>query len=166
MQIRDALLQDQAGILEIYNDAVVNTTSVWNETPRSFAEQVQWFEAKKASGFPVLVAVEGDEVAGFCSYGPFRPWYGYRFTVEGSIYVASHHRRKGIARQSLATLLTRAQAQGLHAIVAGIEAENLASIRLHEEAGYQIAGRLPQVGMKFGRWLDLIFMQRLLHGAR
>lgn len=162
MQIRDACLDEQAGILDIYNDAVLNTTSVWNETPRSLDEQVQWFQAKQASELPVLVAIEDGQVAGFCSYGPFRPWYGYRFTVEGSIYVASHHRRKGIARQLLASLLSRAESQNLHAIIAGIEAANVASIRLHEQAGYAIAGRLPQVGMKFGRWLDLIFMHRLL----
>lgn len=165
MQIRDAEDGDQSSILEIYNDAVLNTTAVWNEVPRTAQEQAQWFEAKQAQAYPVLVAVVDEVVAGFCSYGPFRPWYGYRFSVEGSIYVAAQYRRQGIARQLLAALIARAQLQELHAIIAGIEAGNAASIRLHEQAGYRIAGRLHEVGFKFGRWLDLVLMERLLSPA-
>jgi phosphinothricin acetyltransferase len=162
MQIRDADDRDQADILEIYNDAVLNTTAVWNEAPRTEQEHAQWFAAKHAQGHPVLVAIVDERVAGFCSYGPFRAWYGYRFSVEGSIYVAAEFRRRGIARQLLAALIARAQSQNLHAIVAGIEAGNAASIRLHEQAGFRIAGCLHEVGFKFGRWLDLVFMERLL----
>jgi len=162
MLVRDAVLADQPGILNIYNDAVLHTTAVWNEAPRSEAEQQQWFDAKQSQNLPVLVAHIDGEIAGFCSYGPFRPWYGYRFTVEGSIYVAQRYRRRGIATSLLNTLLQRARAQGMHAIVAGIEAENVASIRLHEQCGYRIAGCLHQVGYKFERWLDLIFMECIL----
>ena len=162
MQIRDAEDGDQSSILDIYNDAVLNTTAVWNETPRSAEEQAQWFQTKHAQGHPVLVALVDGMVAGFSSYGPFRPWYGYRFSAEGSIYVAGRYRRQGIARQLLAATIDRAHSQGLHALVAGIEAENAPSIRLHEQAGYRIAGHLHEVGYKFGRWLDLVLMERLL----
>ncbi len=162
MQIRDALDSDMSGILEIYNDAVLTTTAVWNETPRSADEQRQWFETKQAKGHPVLVAIHEGGVAGFCSYGPFRAWYGYRFTVENSIYVSAAHRRQGIARLLLDALVDRARLQGLHLMIAGIEAENAVSIRLHEKAGFVEAGRLHEVGFKFGRWLDLTFMERRL----
>lgn len=165
MNIRDAAIEDQAGILEIYNEAVRNTTAVWNETARTQDEQSQWFAAKQAQGHPVLVAVIDERIGGFCSYGPFRPWYGYRFCVEGSIYVHTQYRRRGVARALLAALIERAESQGLHAMVAGIEATNVPSIRLHEQAGYRIAGHLHEVGFKFGRWLDLILMERLL-GSR
>jgi len=101
-------------------------------------------------------------LAGFCSYGPFRPWPGYRFTVENSIYTHHAHRRCGVAQQLLAKLIEHAAAQGMHSIIGGIEAQNLASIRLHAALGYTQAARLHQVGWKFERWLDLVLMERLL----
>jgi L-amino acid N-acyltransferase len=159
MQIRDASIADQAGILEIYNDAVMNTTAVWNEMPRTQEEQRQWFTSKSELAHPVVIAEMEGRVAGFASYGPFRPWYGYRFTVEGSIYVAPRHHRQGIGKRLLGVLIERARSQGLHVMIAGIEAQNLASIRLHEQAGYQLASRLHEVGFKFGRWLDLVLME-------
>jgi L-amino acid N-acyltransferase YncA len=162
MLIRDACELDQAGILDIYNEAVLNTTAVWNETPRSLDEQRRWFDDKRAQAYPVLVAADGDAIAGFCSYGPFRAWYGYRFSVENSIYVSTSYRRQGIAQQLLDTLVQRARQQGMHVIVAGIEAENTASIRLHERGGYTVAGCVHEVGFKFGRWLDLLIMERRL----
>src|SRR5687767_14053097 len=130
MLIRDAFESDQAGILDIYNEAVLNTTAVWNEAPRSMDEQRRWFDEKRAQSYPVLVAAEGNAIAGFCSYGPFRAWYGYRFSVENSIYVSTDYRRRGIAQQLLDTLVQRAREQGMHVIVAGIEAANAPSIRL------------------------------------
>lgn len=111
----------------------------------------------------MLVAQRGAELAGFCSYGPFRPWAGYRFTVENSIYTHPAHRRCGVARQLLTCLIARAAAQGMHRIIGGIEAQNLASIRLHASVGYAQAAHLHQVGWKFGRWLDLVLMERDLH---
>lgn len=162
MQIRDASESDLAGILPIYNEAVLNTTAVWDEAPRSMDAQRQWLEQKRAQSYPVLVAADGDVVAGFCSYGPFRAWYGYRFSVENSIYVAAAYRRQGIAQQLLDTLVERARQQGMHLMVAGIEAQNAASIRLHERAGYSVAGCVHEVGFKFGRWLDLLIMERRL----
>lgn len=162
VEIRPATTADLPSILEIYNDAVVNTTAVWDETPRSEPAQLEWFEAKQRQAHPVLVARWEEKIAGFCSYGPFRPWYGYRFSVEGSIYVAADFRRRGIATRLLTELIRHARAQGLHALLAGIEARNEASIRLHERAGYRVVGELPEVGFKFGQWLDLVLMQKIL----
>ena len=141
---------------------MLTTTAVWNETPRTQDQQYEWFVAKRAQQHPVLVAVVDGDVAGFCSYGPFRAWYGYRYTVENSIYVSELHRGRGIAGRLLAALIERARAQGLHTMVAGIEARNEVSIRLHERAGFTRAGVLREVGYKFDRWLDLVFMERKL----
>ena len=157
--IRDATDADLDGILRIYNDAVLTTTAVWDETSRSIEAQRQWFAAKQAAALPVLVAADGDQIAGFCSYGPFRAWYGYRFTVENLVYVAATHRGKGIAPLLLRALIDRARAQGMHRMVAGIEAENVVSIRLHESLGFTHAAHLHEVGFKFGRWLDLVLME-------
>jgi L-amino acid N-acyltransferase len=162
MDIRDAIGADMAAVLEIYNDAVLTTTAVWSETPRTPDEQRDWFAAKCAQQHPVLIAVMDGAVAGFCSYGPFRAWRGYRYTVENSIYVARAQRGRGVAGRLLAALIERAQAQGLHRMIAGIEAQNDVSIRLHERAGFTHAGMLHEVGYKFGRWLDLALMERRL----
>lgn len=109
----------------------------------------------------MLVADDGDgKVAGYASFGDFRPFEGYRLTVEHSIYVRADVRGKGIGRALLGTLVMEAERMGKHAIVGGIEAGNISSIRLHEQFGFTRVGLLPQVGIKFGRYLDLLFMQR------
>jgi len=162
IEIRDAIASDLPMILDIYNDAVLTTTAVWDDAPRTPAAQQQWFEAKQAQGYPVLVAVQAEQVAGFCSYGTFRPWPGYRFTVENSVYTHRAYRRRGMGRQLLARLIERACEQGMHSIIGGIEAQNLASIQLHESLGYTQAACLHQVGYKFDRWLDLVLMERRL----
>ena len=108
------------------------------------------------------MAAAGDEVAGWGTYGPFRPPSGYRHTVEQSIYVADGRRRAGIGTALGTELIARARAGGVHTIVAGCEGANTASIRLHERLGFVETGRLTEVGTKFGRWLDLVFLQLLL----
>jgi L-amino acid N-acyltransferase YncA len=110
----------------------------------------------------VLVATEGAAVLGFASYGSFRPWEGYKHTVEHSVYVDAAARGKGVGRVLLSALIDHATASGKHVMVAGIDASNAVSIRLHETLGFITAGTLTQVGRKFDRWLDLLFMQRLL----
>ena len=162
LEIRDATAADLPAMLEIYNDAVLTTTAVWDDAPRTLSAHQQWFETKCAQGHPVLVALRDSAVAGFCSYGPFRPWPGYRFTVENSIYTHPTHRRCGVARELLTELIERATAQGMHCMIGGIEAQNLASIRLHAALGYTPAAHLHQVGWKFERWLDLVLMERRL----
>lgn len=149
-------------ILAIHNDAVRTTTAVWDEAPRTPAEQEQWFAAKSSAALPVLVAARGAELAGYASYGPFRAWYGYRHTVENSIYVHTAHRRRGVGERLLDALIARAREQKLHVMIAGIEARNDASLRLHSKAGYVKAAHLHEVGFKFDRWLDLVLMERKL----
>ncbi len=160
--LRDATATDMAAILPIYNDAVVNTTAVFDYTPRSLEAQLAWFTAKQEQQLPVLLAIEGDAVLGFASYGPFRPWPAYRHTVENAIYIAPERRGQGIGKRLLPALFARAQAAGMHAMIAGITADNAASLRLHAQLGFREAGRLTEVGWKFERWLDLVFMEKRL----
>ena len=160
VRIRDATQADLAAMLAIYNHAVAHTTASYDYTPRSMERQQAWFAAKQEGKLPVLVAQCGDEVAGFASYGPFRAWEGYRFTVEHSVYVDEAFRRRGIASALVQELLERAQAARLHLMVAGIDAANTGSIALHRRLGFEDAGVLREAGYKFERWLDLAFMTR------
>ena len=162
MEIRNANLDDLPGILEIFNDVVANTTAVWFDKIDDLAGRRRWFEGRQARGFPVLVAVENAVVLGYCSYGDFRAWDGYRHTVEHSIYVRNDRRRTGVGRKLLAVLIERARAAGMHAMIGGIEAGNRASIALHENLGFREVARMPEVGCKFGRWLDLVFVELIL----
>jgi phosphinothricin acetyltransferase len=167
MRIRDAEAADIDGILAIYNDAVLHTTAIWNEAVVDAANRAAWMADRRRLGYPVLVAVDDDEqVAGFASFGDWRAWDGYRHTVEHSVYVRRDRRGGGVGRALLQGLIGRARALGKHVMVAGIEAGNAGSIRLHEALGFEPAGVLRQVGTKFGQWLDLAFLQlRLDHRA-
>ncbi|WEG08893.1 GNAT family N-acetyltransferase [Microbacterium horticulturae] len=166
MRIRDARPEDAAAIAAIYNDAVVHTTAVWNDDPVDVAEREAWAADRQATGLPVLVAVDDlDQAIGYASYGPWRPHDGYRHTVEHSVYVRGDQRGGGIGRALMEVLLARARKAGVHVMVAGIEAANTGSIALHERLGFAEVGRLPQVGAKFGRWLDLVFLQLTLDDA-
>jgi phosphinothricin acetyltransferase len=162
MDIDDAKDSDLPGIVAIYNDAIANSTAVFSDQPVTVERQSEWMRLRRASGFPVIVARAGGEVAGFASYGPFRPWPGYRLTVEHSVYVAAARRRRGTGRRLVNELLERARADGMHAVVAGIDGANEASLRLHEALGFERVGLLPQVARKFDRWLDLALLQLTL----
>ncbi len=159
MLIRDAQDPDLAGVLEIYNHAVAHTTAIWNDTLVDLENRRQWRAARVGAGFPVLVAVEGARVLGYASFGDWRAFDGYRHTVEHSVYVRSDARGGGIGRALMEALIERARAMGKHVMVAGIEAGNAGSIALHLRLGFTQTGLLPQVGMKFGKWLDLAFLQ-------
>jgi L-amino acid N-acyltransferase YncA len=161
--IRDAAEADLPRILEITNQAIAQTTAIWSFEPETPEARRAWFAQRRARDFPVLVAADGTGgVLGYGSFGEFRPRDGYRNTVEHSVYVDAAQRRRGLGRALLEALIERAQGLSLHAMVGGIEAGNEASIRLHRQLGFVETGRLPQVGHKFGRWLDLVFMQRML----
>lgn len=164
MEIRDATAADAAGIAAIYNDAVENTTAIWNEIRVDAANRAAWIETRQAAGYPVLVAAEGDAVLGYASFGDFRAFDGYRGTVEHSVYVRGDARGGGLGRKLLAALVPRARGIGKHVMVAAIEAGNAPSIRLHESLGFVPVGTMPQVGQKFGRWLDLALLQLTLDG--
>ncbi|MBK0003710.1 N-acetyltransferase family protein [Erwinia sp. S38] len=158
--IRTAVENDAAVITEIYNDAVQNTTAIWNEKTVDTGNRIQWIRDRQAAGFPVLVAVsEAGDTIGYASYGDWRPWDGYRHTVEHSVYVHKDARGHGAGLALMSALIEHAREQGKHVMVAGIESGNRASIALHKKLGFEQSGQLHEVGMKFGRWLDLTFMQ-------
>ena len=159
MTIRDATEADLPAIMEIYNDAVAHTTAIWNETLVDLDNRKAWFDARRERGFPVLVAVRGRDVIGYASYGDWRAFDGYRHTVEHSVYVHKDARGAGAGKRLLQALIDRAAFNGVHVMIAGIEAENAASIRLHEKLGFSVVGRFSEVGIKFGRWLDLTCME-------
>ena len=160
--VRAAGEADLPGILAIYNHAVAHTTAIWNDAIVDLENRRQWWRGRVEAGLPVLVAVERGEVLGYASYGPFRAFDGYRQTVEHSVYVAEGARRRGVATALIEALEAEARRVGMHVMIGGIAADNAASLRLHEKLGFVETGRLPQVGWKFGRWLDLVFMQKAL----
>jgi L-amino acid N-acyltransferase YncA len=162
VSVRPATEADLPDILEITNDAILNSTALWTITPVTLQARRSWMSERLAEGFPVLVAAESGSVLGFGSYGHFRPHEGYVHTVEHSLYVHPRARRAGIGRVLLARLVEDAASLGKHVMIGGIEAGNIASIALHESAGFTRAALLPQVGRKFDRWLDLLFMHKRL----
>lgn len=162
--LRDAQPGDLPAIRDIYNDAVLNTTSIWNETQVDLANRRAWFDARQAQGYPILVALDTDDtLLGYASFGDWRPFEGFRCTVEHSVYVHHDQRGRGLGPQLMQQLIERARVAGKHVMVAAIESGNLASVRLHQRLGFVITGQMPQVGVKFGQWLDLTFMQLQLN---
>ncbi|ANL45983.1 GCN5-related N-acetyltransferase protein [Rhizobium phaseoli] len=157
--IRDATDADLPAIRDIYNHAVEHTTAIWNETLVDLDNRREWMRARQGRGFPIIVAELSGKVAGYASYGDWRAFDGYRHTVEHSVYVDKDCRGAGIGETLMRELIVRAAAADVHVMIAGIEAENTASIRLHEKLGFRIAGRFSEVGTKFGRWLDLTCME-------
>lgn len=162
IHIRLAEEKDLPEILVIYNDIIVHTTAVYDYKPHTAAMRKQWWDTKKEQGFPVFVAEEAGRVAGFSSIGPFRAWAAYKYSVENSVYVASDMRGKGIGKLLIPPLIEAATQLNMHTILAGIDASNQSSIRLHEGFGFKEVANFQQVGYKFGRWLDLKFLQLVL----
>ena len=157
--ILDATEAEVPGILDIYNEVLATSTAIFSDTPTTVEERLQWFRARRELGYPVLVATDGSGVTGFASFGDFRSWPGYRHTVEHSVHVRRDARGRGLGGELMRALVERASALGKHVMVAGVDAENVGSIRLHERLGFHRAGTLHQVGCKFGRWLDLTFLE-------
>ena len=150
-------------ILAIFNEAIVNSTALYDYQPRTLQNMVSWFDAKRAGNFPVIgVEDEAGSLPAFASYGTFRGWPAYKYTVEHSVYVHKDHRGQGLGRMVMRELIAAARRNDRHAMIGGIDATNAGSIALHERLGFKHAGTLPQVGFKFGRWLDLAFYQLLL----
>ena len=163
--IRPAREADLPEILEIYNDVILHTTAVYTYKPHTPAMRKAWYDDKVKAGYPVFVAEEDGRVIGLSSYGPFRAWPAYKYTVENSVYVAESSRGKGVARLLMQPLIDAARNQGYHAIIAGIDSSNEPSIRLHRSFGFEEVAHFREVGYKFGRWLDLTFLELLLEGS-
>lgn len=150
-------------ILAILNEAIANSTALYDYAPRPPESMVGWFKTKEANGFPVI-GVEDDsgELMGFASYGTFRAFPAYKYSVEHSVYLKAEHRGKGLGKLLMKELIAAARKQDLHVMVGGIDAGNAASIALHRSLGFEHAGTIRQAGFKFGRWLDLAFYQLVL----
>jgi L-amino acid N-acyltransferase len=151
-----------SAILGILNEAIVSSTALYDYQPRPKESMAAWFEAKAAGRYPVVGALEGGELAGFASYGSFRAWPAYKYSVEHSVYVHKAHRGKGVGSALMRELIAVARQQDYHCMVGGIDIANAGSIALHEKLGFTHAGTLRHAGFKFGRWLDLGFWQLLL----
>ena len=157
--IRCAEESDVQRILEIYNHSVLNTAGTYAYDIQTIEAKQQWFKEKASDGFPVLVAERSGIVCGFASYGPFRSSAGYQYTVEDSVYVSVECRGQGVAKALLQALLLHARSRGCHTMVAVIDSANAASIALHAGCGFREAGRIREVGFKFGSWRDVAFFQ-------
>jgi phosphinothricin acetyltransferase len=163
MLVRAATHDDLPGILEIYNEAVLNTTATYDYEPRTLEQRQQWFEERQRDDYAVFVALnDTGRIVGWSALNPFHARPGYRFTAENSVYVAAPMRGRGLGKLLLAPLIEAGKLRGLHAIIAAIDAENEVSIRLHARFGFEKVGYFKQTGFKFGRWLDVVYMERLL----
>jgi len=160
--INDANRTDLPEILEIYNEVIRNSTAVYSEIEFTPERGAAWFEAKAAAGFPLIVARDASGITGFGTFGEFRPHPCYRNSVEHSVHVRADRRGLGVGRKLVIELLGRAAAMHKHVMIAGIDADNAVSIKLHQSLGFINVGHLHEVGFKFGRWLDLVFLQCLL----
>jgi L-amino acid N-acyltransferase YncA len=150
-------------ILAIFNNAILHSTALYDYQPRASESMAAWFEAKRKGSFPVLgAASDAGELLGFASYGTFRAWPAYKYTVEHSVYVAAAHRGRGIGKRLLQEIIATAAKQGYHVLIGCIDSQNPASIALHRAFGFQHAGTICEVGFKFGAWLDLEFYQLIL----
>ena len=163
MLIRKANHADLQAILDIYNDAIINTTAVYSYKPHTLVMRQQWFDDKIENDIPVIVADIEGIVVGFTSYGPFRMWPAYKYSVEHSVYVHKDFRNLGIARKLLVELIEAVRSKKVHTLIAGIDGDNAASIHLHKQLGFEDAGHFREVGYKFGKWLNLRFLQLILN---
>jgi L-amino acid N-acyltransferase len=162
MQVRDATEADLPMILAIYNEIIANTTAVYSENPVTLDDRRAWWLARVAQRYPVLVAYDSGSVCGFATFGDFRAWPCYRHTIEHSVHVRADCRGQGLGKRLVTELLPRAATLGKHVMIAGVDAANSASIGMHESLGFERVAHFREVGRKFGRWLDLKFMQRFI----
>ena len=163
MLVRNAIRDDLPQILAIYNDVIATSTAIYADRPASLVDRAEWFEARLKRNYPVLVAFEGEEALGFSTFGDWRgAWSGYRHTVEHSVHVSAVSRGGGVGSRLVEALFPLAQSMNMHVMIGAIDAANEGSLRFHERLGFQRVAHFKEVGHKFGRWLDLVFMQRFL----
>ncbi|HVS96294.1 MAG TPA: GNAT family N-acetyltransferase [Puia sp.] len=162
ISIRSATESDVPALLDIYNHVILHTTAVYSYQPHTLEARKEWYASRAKAGYPVFVADDSGRVVGFSSYGPFRIWPAYKYTIENSVYVAEDQRGKGIGKLLIQPLIDEARRHEYHAIIAGVDASNESSLRLHRSFGFEEVAHFRQVGYKFGRWLDLKFLELLL----
>lgn len=150
-------------ILNIFNDAIINSTALYDYNPRTIDDMNNWFKNKEKNNFPVIGLIdEEDYLLGFGSYGVFRAWPAYKYTVEHSLYIQKNQRGKGLGKILLAEIIKNAISQDYHCLVAGIDSTNRASIGLHQSLGFESCGTIKHAGYKFSEWLNLEFYQMIL----
>ena len=160
--IRAATENDLQQMLDIYNEIIANTTAVFQYDLHTLEMRREWFAQKQKDRFPVFVAEENNEIAGFSTIGPFRNWQAYKYSVENSVYVRSDMRGKGIGKILLKETIDAAKQMGMHTIISGIDANNEASIAMHKQFGFVEVAYFKEVGFKFDRWLNLKFLQLMI----
>ncbi|MGG0261375.1 N-acetyltransferase family protein [Bacillus mycoides] len=164
--IREAMKKDVTFILDIYNDAILNSTAVYAYKPVILENRIDWYEQKKADGHPILVYELDNKVVGFATFCPFRAWPAYKYSVEHSVYVDKEYRKNGIGSSLMEELITIAKEREYITLIAGIDAENEKSIAMHKNFGFVYSGTIKKAGYKFNGWLDLAFYQLELNGPK
>ncbi|GEN86057.1 N-acetyltransferase family protein [Oceanobacillus sp. FSL W8-0428] len=162
--IREATAKDLTDILDIYNDATLHTAAVYTYKPQTLVNRQVWYKQKMDAGYPILVSEQDGKVAGFATFGPFRDWPAYKYSIEHSVYVDKGYRKKGIASSLMKEIIAVAREREYKMMVAGIDAENEKSIAMHEKFGFVHAGTIKNIGFKFNQWRDLAFYQLELNG--
>ncbi|MGE7871033.1 N-acetyltransferase family protein [Bacillus paramycoides] len=162
--IREATKKDLTFILDIYNDAILNTTAVYAYKPVTLENRIDWYEQKQADGYPILVYELDNKVVGFATFGPFRAWPAYKYSIEHSVYVNKEYRKNGIGTSLMKALIAITKEREYMTLIAGIDAENEKSIAMHKNFGFVYSGTISKAGYKFNRWLDLAFYQLELNG--
>ncbi|MGM0902254.1 MAG: N-acetyltransferase family protein [Bacillota bacterium] len=161
MIIRKANIADLPAMLDIYNSAILNLTATFDLVEQTIEQREQWFY-KFGNQYPLIVADVNGEIAGYCGITPYNAKEAYAKTVEISIYLSDKHRGKGIGNALMKNIINQARELGYHTIIAGITEGNDASVRLHEKYGFEFAGKLKEVGFKFGEWQNVLYLQLLL----
>jgi phosphinothricin acetyltransferase len=162
MIYRDAIESDLIDILNIMNDAILNTTSIYDYKERSIDYISNWWSNKTKESLPIVVCELESKVVAYGSFGIFRQWEAYKFSIEHSIYVMPNYQRHGIGKEMLKLLISKAKKEGYHTMIGGIDSMNTQSIELHKKFGFVEIGKIKEVGYKFDKWLDLVFMQLIL----
>lgn len=160
--IQKASQENVPSILEIINNEIIHSTAVYDYHEKTISQMHKWFEEKQSTGMPVLVAVNQETVLGYGTYGIYRPWDGYQYSVEHSIYVHKDYRSLGVGKLLMADLIALARKEGYHTMIAGVDASNEGSCEFHKKFGFEEIGTFRQVGYKFDQWLDLRFLQLML----
>lgn len=160
--IRHAIKKDVSAILDIVNYEIIHSTVLYDYKERTYDFQLRWFEKKAKDGLPAIIAEKENKIVGFGSYGIFRPWDAYQFSVEHSIYISKDKRGTGIGTLIMTELIHLAASAGYHTMIAGIDASNNRSVEFHRKFGFIEIGTFKEVGYKFNSWLDLVFMQLFL----
>ena len=162
MIIRRAERNDVPAMREIFNEVLRNSNSIYREEEVSLEERYSWFDEKISHGFPIFGAYDGEKLIAYAGYGSWRAAQGYRETVELTIYVDSAYRGSGVGSKLMQTVIDQAKNDGLHVMIGAIDSKNIDSINFHKKFGFVETARMPEVALKHGQWLDLIFMQKQL----